>query len=317
MEKVVAITLNYNHSEITLNCINSLIRSDYSNLVVIAIDNGSEPDDYNLLSKGNKSDKVIIERIEKNIGYVGGVNTGLAIAQKTDAAYILVMNNDTRIDSKAISNLVEVAMKHQNLAIVSGKVYNMDEPETLQYIGQKCINHNKFDYPAIVKNMREVDEGQYDQEMEMGMLDDIYWLIPRLIFDKIGFYSTDFFLYGEQNDYALRVVNAGFKLIYTPNAKLWHYHHLTTGDGAKLSKKVMYWQSYATLVLSLKHNTSYYFLRNYFKYIIRLFFDYFKSIYLHDISNDREFIVAKLKGVFYFTLWMFHRKPYNGFNPYN
>jgi len=165
--------------------------------------------------------------------------------------------------------------------------------------------------------MKEVDSGQYDYEIEMGMLDDIYWLMPKNIFEKVGFYSTDFFLYGEQNDYAMRAVKKGFKLIYTPKARLWHYHHLTTASGSSSSKKVIYWQSYSTMVLALKHLSWFYFLRIYVKFSSRLLLNYLMIIFIKKEKGNRGIIVARLKGVFYFTLWAFNRKPNMGFNPYN
>jgi GT2 family glycosyltransferase len=315
-KKVVVITLNYNHAQLTIDCISSVLKSTFEDFVVLIVDNGSAIEDYKILLAAFNHINVVVTRIDKNVGYVGGVNHGLKEALKFNPDYFLIMNNDTLLDSLAMHSLVETAQEYKNNAIVSGKTYNMDEPETLQYIGQECVNANKFQYIAYVKGMRELDTGQYDQVMEMGMLDDIFWLLPRKIFDTIGYYSTDFFLYGEQNDYALRAIKAGFRLIYTPNAKIWHFGKMTTADGNKLSPKVTYWQSYATMVLVFRHLSLIYFFRLYFKYIYGTLKGIFKSLHKNK-KNSLNTYIARLKGAIYFTFWIFHRKPNNGFNPYN
>lgn len=313
-KKVVVITLNYNHAQLTIDCISSVLKSTFEDFVVLIVDNGSAIEDYKILLSAFNHINVVVTRIDKNVGYVGGVNHGLKEALKFNPEYFLIMNNDTLLDSLAMHSLVETAQEYKNNAIVSGKTYNMDEPETLQYIGQECVNANKFQYIAYVKGMRELDTGQYDQVMEMGMLDDIFWLLPRKIFDTVGYYSTDFFLYGEQNDYALRAVKAGFKLVYTPYAKTWHYLHQTTSPGEIMSSKIVFWQSYATMILVFRHLSVFYFIRFYSKYSLSLLRDYLNQ----SINRKREKNItkARLKSIVYFTFWIFHRRPNNGFNPY-
>jgi GT2 family glycosyltransferase len=313
---VSIITINYNHSDITVNCVNSILLSDYPDFFLIVVDNGSHEDDYkNLKIKINYS-KVLITRIEKNLGYVGGINHGLQYASQYNPDYYLIMNNDTILDKDSIKSLVETSKKYNDKAIVSGKVYNMDEPNTLQYIGQKCVNLNKFQFPSYVKGMREEDVGQFDMEIEMGMLDDIFWILPKNIYQAVGLYSTDYFLYGEQNDYALRAVKKGFRLIYTPKAKIWHYLHMTTSSGILMSQKILYWQSFATLVLAFRHLPLHYFIRLYLKSTANLILDYCKSTFINKNRTERNYISARLVGVFYFSLWIFHRRPNTGFNPY-
>lgn len=313
---LVTITVNYNNAQLTIDCVNSVLNSVYKNFAVLIVDNGSTKEDLMVIKKSYNQDNVVIATIEKNIGYVGGINQGLKEALKYSPNYFLIMNNDTIFDKMTIQALVETSKEYGDRAIVSGKVYNMDEPDTLQYIGQKCVNANKFQYIPYVKNMREKDNGQYDRVMEMGMLDDTFWLLPRIIFDNVGYYSTYFYLYGEQNDYAMRAIKKGFKLVYTPKAKIWHYLHMTTSSGVLISPKVVYWQSYSTMILAWLHLPWYYFLRLYFKYSIRLLIDYLNNILKY--HNKENFIIKpKLTGVFYFTKWLFNRKPNTGFNPYN
>ena len=216
--KVAVITLNYNQIEYTVDCVKSLLKSDYPNFEIILVDNGSSEENFEILkNRLPKDDRLNIPRLVKNLGYVGGINFGLEKANETNCEYFLIMNNDTLIDKNAINELVITSEKHNSKAIVSGKVYNYDEKDTLQYIGNVYGDKKVIlDSKSPIKDRREKDTGQYDEEMEMAMTDDIMWVIPRKIFQDIGYYSEYFFLYGEQTDYALRAQKKGFRLIYAP-----------------------------------------------------------------------------------------------------
>ena len=313
---IAIITINYNHSKETLECVESILQSTYTDFRLFLVDNGSEIDDYNKLCSSIYDERVQIVRQQPNIGYVGGVNLGLKEASKQNLDYYLIMNNDTILDKKAIIELLNTARKYRDQAIVSGKVYNIDEPDSLQYIGQWCRNKNKLDYQPYVKGGKEKDIGQFDEEIELGMADDVFWLVPKQIFKKIGYYSTDFFLYGEQNDYALRALKEGFKLIYTPKAKIWHYHHLTTSGGDVRSNKILYWQTNATLLLAYKHLAFIWFLRFYFRLFGKSFAKFLLSTFKSKTVNDKSIQKTKLLVIKYFTLWFFSdRTPNEGFNP--
>lgn len=309
---VCIILLNYNKSSYTIQCVESLLGLNLKSYLIVLIDNGSTYEDFNLL-KSLKSNKVLLKRLHKNIGYVGGINYGLKISSEFKPAYYLVMNNDTLIDKHAAAELIKTAEKYDDNCIVSGKIYNMDEPDTLQYIGQWCKNHNELNYVPYIKGGREKDKGQYDKEIEMGMLDDMMWLVPSKVFNQVGYYCNYFFLYGEQNDYALRAKKMGFKLIYTPKAKIWHYHHLTTGKDEKSLQSIKYWRAYALLLIAYLHFRKIHFFQFYCK---KNFIIVAKAIYLliknENLSSVKPLILATL----YFNKWLLKKGPNNGFNPY-
>jgi len=314
--QTVVITLNYNQNQYTLDCIKSLLESNYSNFSIYLIDNGSTQANFEELQNNlPENPKLKLIRINENVGYVGGVNHGIQLAQQNGTDYFLIMNNDTIIESDAISALVNTAQSHKNNVIVSGKVYNYDEKDTLQTIGNAKSTKGPLDFPAYVKNRREKDIGQYDQEMEMGMLDDIFWLIPKLVFDKVGYYSDYFFLYGEQNDYALRAVKANVKLIYTPKAKLWHKEGATTAEGVKESPKIIYWRTFASLKLSVLHlnenesKTFYYNL-----VIIRTIK---KLILIFRGKSSFQVLYAQFLAIKHFNYWKKILYKDNGYNPFN
>ena len=97
------ILINYNTPQITYECVSSIRNSSYSNYDIFIIDNGSSADNNKILcSLIGESAKII--HLSNNLGYVGGINYALKVIYKLNYDYILIMNNDTIIDSEALSS---------------------------------------------------------------------------------------------------------------------------------------------------------------------------------------------------------------------
>ncbi len=313
--RVIIITLNYNQNKYTIDCVKSLLKSDYPNFVIYLIDNGSEINNFNELKvKLPNDERLILDRIDENIGYVGGVNHGLVEAERIKSDYVLIMNNDTIIGPAAISRLVEAAQRYENNAIVSGKVYDYDNIDILQTIGHGRSSRGLLDYSSYVNNKNKKDVGQFDKEMEMGMLDDIFWLVPREVLKKVGYYSDYFFLYGEQNDYALRAMKLGVKLIYTPDAKLWHKGKITTAGGDANSPKIEYWRSFAVMKLAVLHFEKSRAKGIYRSWIIKRII---KNVIYFLLGRVRfQVVLANMFAWKHFLFWEKIRYKDNGYNPF-
>lgn len=312
-KKIVIITLNYNQSRMTLECADSVLNSTYQNFTLIIVDNGSIEAEYDFLSR-NIDSRIIVERIGENCGYVGGVNYGLIKGEKYSPDYYMVMNNDTIIDRNAISHLVISAENHNQLAIVSGKVYHFDRPDVIQYAGSFFSDQSylKEIYPC----QNEKDNGQCNKEEERDMIDDIFWLLPKKIYNEVGLYSDYFFLYGEQADYALRAKRKGFKLIFTPEAKIWHKGSITSGDGDRLSPVANFWRKKGGAIYLYRNTKKKFFVIGSTKVLIKLIFkNILNSLNMRkDVDKKSEY--AALLGHIYGILWTFNQKPDDGFNPF-
>ncbi len=310
MHMIAIITINYNLSTETIPCVESILASTYNNFIVYLIDNGSKQEDYQkLLDAFGGNPKVQILRIDNNCGYVGGVNTGLKKGIEDKADYFLVMNNDTIIDKEAIGYLVDAAKRYNNKAVVSGKVYYFDNPDIIQHTGEIVTNWRYL--RAMHPGRNEKDVGQFSTELERDVLDDVFWLLPAEVVNVVGLYSHYFFLYAEQGDYSLRVKQKGFKLIFTPNAKIWHKVSMTTGGGQTKSLAICYWRGQGLFVLQNQHIKTKYFI----VIVIKTFIQGISKVILKK-GNDQKCAQAMLRGYFWGFCWMFNKKPNNGYNPY-
>ncbi|RUO78411.1 glycosyltransferase family 2 protein [Pseudidiomarina taiwanensis] len=313
---VLVIVINYNQLDYTLNCIQSILKSNFESINICLVDNGSDVKVKDgLRARLPEDSRLDVHFLERNLGYVGGINYALSCSDEELIDYYLIINNDTLLDKEAISNLVECAKRHNDKAIVSGKVYNFGSDNTLQYIGQEKDPKDGLNQVSIISNRNEPDLGQYDEEREMGMLDDIFWLFPSSLYRSIGGYSDYFFLYGEQNDYAFRALKEGYKLIYTPTAKVHHKGGASTCGGDKSSPKIEYWGTMATLKLAVIHlppNKAKKFCRN---WIYRKFI---KTLFLAFLGRIKWMnLVAVYKAQNDFKHWNKVRYVDNGYNPFS
>jgi len=60
-------------------------------------------------------------------------------------------------------------------------------------------------------------------------------LITKEVIKKIGTMDETFFLYWEDADYSEQVKKAGFRVVYTPETKLWHMVSVSTGNSGSPS----------------------------------------------------------------------------------
>jgi len=308
--KVVIITINYNQNQYTLDCINSVLKSDYPNFQIMLLDNGSTDENIKKLERLLPVDnRIILKKIKNNRGYVGGINFGLEESSKLNPGYYLIMNNDTIIDKSAINELVTTSNRYEQKAIVSGKVYHYDRPNVIQLTGLVFSDFRFLKGTSPGKD--EPDIGQCDEEAERDSLDDIFWLLPASIVNDIGYYCNYYFLYAEQGDYAQSARRKGYKLIYTPAAKIWHKGSLTSGDSNRKALPVCFWRGKSTFIFLYRNLKKRYFFLRISEILIKQ-----NVKYLLRKGEEKKQIKANLTGYYAGIKWAFNKKPDTGYNPY-
>lgn len=246
-QRVFIITLNWNGKDDTLECLASLRKLDHPNLVIVVVDNGSIDGSASAI-RSQFPDVTIIEN-KKNLGYARGFNTGLQYAYEKGADYFLVLNNDTVVDPQAVTELVRTAQRHKKVGFVTGKVYWYAKPDVLQTVG-------RYGDPDELAGGHigsgEVDHGQYNKEQEYDFVDDIFLLVSREVYETVGGYDSHFFLYFEETDWCARVRKAGYSILFTPKARIWHKGNIG-GPSTDLSPLRHYYMA-RNKIIFLKRN---------------------------------------------------------------
>lgn len=310
------IILNYNQNDYTLKCVESILALEHARFKLIIVENASSSENAQKLVRGLPvDDRITVHLLEKNIGYVGGVNFGLKEGARFNPNYFLVMNNDTIIDRNALAEMINCCRDNNDKIIVTGKVYHYDEPKIIQDIGYTYWNKKQLEFNRIGVN--EMDEGQFDGVYERDMIDDIFWLFPKKLYDEIGGYSDFFWFNAEQVDFALRALKNGFGLKYCSSAKLWHKGSVSIG-GRDTNPRLAYYHVQSSLILKYIHLSRVNFLASFFTSIMSTTRTSIKSFILL-LKGDSSYLKygrAKRAGTIYFLKWLVLKNKNNGINPF-
>src|SRR5512133_2077048 len=131
---VVIVILNWNGCVETLECLETLSSIDYPRSQPIVVDNGSTDESLAVL-RAAYPDLQIIET-GRNLGYAGGNNVGITKALQMGAEYVLILNNDARLERESLSRAIEVAqLLGKNAGVVGFATYSYEQPDVLQDFG--------------------------------------------------------------------------------------------------------------------------------------------------------------------------------------
>jgi GT2 family glycosyltransferase len=301
MNKVIVLILSFNGKHLLDDCISSYLSNDYENFRIVVIDNGSVDNTCEYIN--TKWPNISVLRTEKNLGYSGGFNFGMNYAFNIiKANYVLITNNDVKVDLKVITELVKTAESDEMIGFVTGKVYYYNDPNTLQTVG-KYEDPIRWNGEHIGKG--EIDIGQYDAVSERIFIDDIFTLVRRKLYLDTGGYDTTFLFQAEEYDWQARAKKLGYKIYYTPYAKIWHKVSMTIG---KKSAFKAFYDARNPLLVILIHKSPAFFREYFWRYLKR-------DVFLYSLISLKHFnlkiIFAIWRGFFSALVWGFKNSQFS------
>jgi len=112
------------------------------------------------------------------------------------------------------------AEEDKNVGIVGCKVYFAYNHDRIWYAG----GSSKLALRAVSKTrgVGEIDRGQYNSLKEVSFVTGAVMLVKRRLIEDIGLLDERFFLGREDFDFCRRAIKAGYRLLYAPEAVVWH-----------------------------------------------------------------------------------------------
>ena len=234
---VAFVILNWNQFDLTADCLRSLQRQDYPNYQVLIVDNGSTDGSGEMIRDQFPWTEVLI--LPENVGYAKGNNVGIRHVLLSSCEYIFLLNNDTEVASDMLSKLVAVAESTPKAGIIGPTMYYFSPPDVI-WSGE---NHVEWRRGAI----RRVSMGDHvSNEMletlpvsEIDHVDSCAALVRRQVFESIGFMDEDYFISYVDIDFDIRAKRAGFKVLYVPDAMMWHKVSAAMGNASPMTTYYM------------------------------------------------------------------------------
>lgn len=223
--KVSVILLNLNSYDDTRDCLLSLRKVLYANFETIVVDNGSSDDSSPRLRREFPEIKLIVN--PKNLGFTGGNNLAIEAALKNEAAYIILLNNDTVVDPNFLSRLVAVGETDPRIGILAPKILYATDPQRIWFAGG-FVSCRSGLYGHIGQD--ELDAaGKFSRVQETDWITGCAFFVKASVFREVGLLDARFFIYSEDADFCMRARNAGYKCMFVPDAKIWHKISRTCG----------------------------------------------------------------------------------------
>lgn len=214
------VVLNRNGRDLLLSCLDAVARLEGPAPEVVVVDNAS--DDSSADAVAATFPAVHLLRQADNRGVAGGRNEGVRwVLRHLDAEHLVFIDNDTLVEPATVRALVAAARGDPRIGLVAPKAFRRPGDRRLLSAGGLTFSP----WTGVLRDVAsgEPDRGQHDAAKDIQACPGFAFLVRRQVFDRIGLFDEAFNPYGwEDADLSLRAARAGFRLVYAPDAVVWH-----------------------------------------------------------------------------------------------
>lgn len=253
---IAFVILHYLTHEDTVECVESIIKSVGTNdYKIIIVDNGSNNGSVEYLQdlyKNNNNICFILNKV--NLGFAKGLNTGIELAKKMKAEFIVTTNNDVILLTKNFYQVIKNKYEETNFSVAGPMIITKDDKcscnpmrnsirsleETLKYIKiheniRKLIKYRLFWLLNIKRKIFRNDKNVisnkdflYDQINHQ--LHGSFWIFSKEYFNFFDGIDPKTFLYGEESILFLHLMMNKLTTLYTPELCIYHKEDSSTNS---------------------------------------------------------------------------------------
>ncbi|HEU4552919.1 MAG TPA: glycosyltransferase family 2 protein [Chitinophaga sp.] len=223
---VAVILLNYNSTDYTIGCIQSIQQHTARGLrwQLVIVDNASEEAQYHQLAAYVAGiDNIILVKSILNLGFSGGNMLGVQYAR---ARYLYLLNNDTVFENDCLSILYNFMQQQPEAAICSGQMLDAEgQPiRTFGYFPTLSLKLLGSGLLRLFKPANFPRRGSvYIQPLQVPFVSGASLFIRYSMFADIGGLDTNYFFYCEEEDLAYTFRKKGWHCYLVPDARFVHF----------------------------------------------------------------------------------------------
>jgi len=208
------VILNYNGRRFILDCLRTVIHSDYSAFEIIFVDNSSEDGSLELVRRefGIEKRLRIIANLE-NIGFASANNLGL---EHSRGQLIIFLNGDTQVDPQWLGELAKIFLSHNDVGVAQCLLMEMNAKERIQGTGVLFTNigwpqprPKTLTHSEILPNI---------------LASGAAFVIRRDVANVVGPFDPDYFIGFEDIDLSLRVWLSGLRVVLAQKSIVYHFN---------------------------------------------------------------------------------------------
>jgi len=215
-ELVSVVVLSYSRPELLKQALEGLSKQTYPALDVIVVDNRSDQSEE-VARIVERLPLVRLVRLPTNTGFTGGMNAGVGAAQGT---FTLLTEDDIVLEPDCVQKLIDGFSQVTRGGLASGTLTDIGK-NTIRYAGGEVSLGPAL--TLLLPGQGEEDGKDSSPPRRTGYMPGCFIFGRTEYLAALGPFRSDFFLYQEDVDLCLRVLELGDALLYIPGARAGHH----------------------------------------------------------------------------------------------
>ena len=306
MEPSVAVViLNWNGQVLLEKFLPSVLKSIYGNLQIIVGDNASTDNSVSFLRKNYPSIRLI--QNDNNYGFAEGYRK---LLDQVDADYYILLNSDVEVPADWIRPVIAQMEQDIQIAAAQPKIKWQVNKSQFEYAGAAGGFLDLHGYPFCrgrLFDTIEFDQGQYEQPSEIFWASGAALFMRSKAWHEVGGLDPDFFAHMEEIDLCWRLKNLGYKVVYCPQAEVYH----VGGGTLNANNPYKTYLNFRNNLIILQKNLP--LADAYFRVLIRMCIDFIAWIHFL-LKGETSLAWSVNKAHYHFVLALFHNAKKRGKN---
>lgn len=245
---ISVIIVNYHSAGMVIDCVNSIFdKTQGLSYEVIVVDNASGDGSVECLRE-TFGDRIKLIASPENLGFGKANNLGAAQAS---GKYLFLLNPDTILINDAISILHDYMEANSNVGVAGGNLYSPEmtpTPSFCRVFDDLNLEKQRASWKQLLasrilaklhigKNRPMAEFNHTEQPEKVAYIFGADMMIPRTIFEQVGGFDPDFFMYGEEEELTWRITELGYDVMSVPQARIIHLEGATLSASHKFSPR--------------------------------------------------------------------------------
>lgn len=227
MTDISIIIVSWNARELLLKCLKSLdANKGVYRREIIVVDNASS--DRSTSAVREKFPDVLLIQNDRNEGFARANNIGI---EKAGGEYIALVNSDIEVLDNCIDKLCDYLKQQPIAGAIGPRILNSDKTlqiscrnlPSLWNIFCEAVGLNKLFSRSAFFSGEEMFFFNHNKTKTVEALSGCFLVVRREVIDQVGPMDDTFFIYSEDVDWCKRIADAGWDIVFYPEAEAIHY----------------------------------------------------------------------------------------------
>ena len=228
------VIVTWNGKKYALECLDSLYELKAAlSMEILVVDNASTDGTPDAIQE--KFPDVTLIRNDENLGFAKANNIGIGLSR---GKYLCLVNSDVVVPAGCLEGMTAYMEEHPDIGLLGPKMLSPDGgtgqsvmrlPTVWNSLCCALGMHSLFPDSNTFGGFL-MNSYKYDVVDNVEVLTGWFWMVPRVALEKVGGLDEQFFMYGEDIDWSYRFLQAGWRVVFYPNAEALHYGAASSGQ---------------------------------------------------------------------------------------